>query len=308
MITWDTFEIRAYPADAMPDRRITLDNALSVVMRTQEAETSNALVPFLLVHGLASNARVWDGVAAELAQRGHPVAAVDLRGHGRSGRPDDGYDMATVADDVALVIAALGWERPAVAGQSWGGNVVIELAYRHPGVVGLVVVVDGGFIDLRRQFPRWEDCARALAPPRLAGARRADIERWLREAHPDWPETGIEGTLANFETYEDGTVAPWLTYDRHLLALRGLWEHDVSSRFPDIDAPVLLLPADTGPSDDPATEWATDKEAAVAAALAALPRASVHWFRPADHDVHAQHPAEVAALMHAAADRANQSR
>ena len=48
------------------------------------AERVGEPVPFLLVHGLASNARMWDGVAQRLADAGHPVATVDLRGHGRS--------------------------------------------------------------------------------------------------------------------------------------------------------------------------------------------------------------------------------
>ena len=39
------------------------------------------LRPWLLVHGLASNARLWDGVAWRLAQQGHPVVAVDPRPH-----------------------------------------------------------------------------------------------------------------------------------------------------------------------------------------------------------------------------------
>ncbi len=43
--------------------------------------------PFVLVHGLASNARLWDGVATALVAAGHPVFAVDLRGHGRSSKP-----------------------------------------------------------------------------------------------------------------------------------------------------------------------------------------------------------------------------
>jgi pimeloyl-ACP methyl ester carboxylesterase len=247
----------------------------------------------VLVHGLASNSRLWDGVAAELARRGHPVAAVDLRGHGRSEKPDSGYDIATVADDVALVIDALGWPRPAVVGQSWGGNVVVELAHRHPGAARLIVGLDGGTIELRRRFPCWEDCARQLAPPRLEGTPRPELEHRLREAHPDWPDEGIDGVLASFRVLEDGTVEPWLTFDHHLLVLRGLWEHDPFARFATITTPVLLLPADDGNA-----EATAEKEAAIARALSTLRAGRVHWFRPADHDVHAQHPVVVATVLH----------
>src|SRR5919199_1176563 len=68
--------------------------------------------PFLLVHGLASNARVWDGVARILAAHGHRVAAVDLRGHGLSEAPDDGYDTDTAADDLAGLADALDLRSP----------------------------------------------------------------------------------------------------------------------------------------------------------------------------------------------------
>ncbi|MEM1333899.1 MAG: alpha/beta fold hydrolase, partial [Actinomycetota bacterium] len=118
--------------------------------------------PFLLTHGLASNARLWDGVAWRLAERGHRVIAVDQRGHGRSSKPDGPYDVTTCADDLALLIDSVGFELPPlVAGQSWGGNVVLELGFRHPDSVRLVACVDGGFIDLQERFESWEACATA---------------------------------------------------------------------------------------------------------------------------------------------------
>ena len=58
---------------------------------------------FLLVHGLASNARLWDGLAEQLNVSGHQVAIVDQRGHGRSGKPDTGYDFATITSDLAQI-------------------------------------------------------------------------------------------------------------------------------------------------------------------------------------------------------------
>jgi pimeloyl-ACP methyl ester carboxylesterase len=253
------------------------------------------LTPWLLVHGLASNARLWDGVARRLAGLGHRVVAVDQRGHGLSSKPDDGYDMTTVADDLRLLIDVLGWDRPAVAGQSWGGNVVLELAFRHPEAVSTVVCVDGGFIDLGVRFPDWDDAATALAPPRLAGTPLAQITGWLESSASDWPEEGRRGTLANFEVRGDDTIAPWLTFDRHLMVLRGLWEHQPSTRYPHIELPVLLIAADTGD-----VAWTHSKSESVDAAIASLSRGRAEWFSPAHHDVHAQHPVEVGDLLHRA--------
>ena len=246
-----------------------------------------------LTHGLASNARLWDGAARRLAARGHLVVTVDQRGHGLSSKPDAGYDVANCADDLALLIAELGLERPAVAGQSWGGNVVLELGHRHPEAVASIACVDGGFIDLSDRFPNWEDCAEALAPPRLAGTPLTTMQGWLDASAGDWPAEGRAGTLANFELRDDGTIAPWLTFEHHLTVLRGLWEHRPSAVYPDVRVPTLLIPADTGD-----VAWTRSKHDAVEAALDALPCGRAVWFSPAHHDVHAQQPVAVAALLH----------
>ncbi len=250
---------------------------------------------WMLTHGLASNARLWDGVARRLAARGHLVVTVDQRGHGLSSKPDDGYDVANCADDLALLITALGLERPAVAGQSWGGNVVLELGHRHPDAVASIACVDGGFIDLSATFPNWEDCAEALAPPRLAGTPLTTMQGWLSNSASDWPAEGRAGTMANFEVRDDGTIAPWLTFERHLSVLHGLWQHRPSGVYPEVQVPTLLIPADTGD-----VSWTSSKRHAVDDAVAALPCGRAHWFSPAHHDVHAQQPVAVAALLHEA--------
>jgi pimeloyl-ACP methyl ester carboxylesterase len=269
-----------------------IEVASGVALRVLCTNMGGDAVPFLLVHGLASNARMWDGVAEVLSAAGHPVVAVDQRGHGRSSKPDEGYDFATIVSDLVALIAALGWERPVVAGQSWGGNVVIELAATHPDVLSAVAAVDGGFIDLGGRFSTWDECSQVLAPPRLVGTPLATIEGWMRRANPDWPESGIEGSLANFELRHDGTIAPWLTFDRHMMILEALYSHRPSTRFPHVAVPALMIPADTGD-----VAWTHDKQEAVAAAVAALPNGRARWFSPAHHDIHAQHPVELAHVL-----------
>jgi pimeloyl-ACP methyl ester carboxylesterase len=281
-----------------PRLRIAVSEGLELSVLRRDPE-GTARATFVLVHGLASNARTWDGVADELARHAVGSVAVDLLGHGRSDKPDKGYDVPKVAADLASLIGRLGLERPVVAGQSWGGNVVIELAARHPGLVGGAVAVDGGVIELSREFASWEACAEALAPPPLVGTPLHEVEAWIRSAHPDWPESGIAGSLANFEVRGDGTVAPWLTRHRHMLVLRGLWEHAPSRLLPTIRVPVLLAPAESD-RDDHAR--AVSRHHDVEAALAVLPRGRAAWFAGTDHDIHVHRPVELARVMVAALD------
>ncbi len=299
----DTFDV-AEPVNHIVVVREGEHVALNVLAWAPLPGSAPSEPSFLLVHGLASNARTWDGVAAELARHGHAAYAVDLRGHGRSDKPEGGYDVATVAEDVCRLLDILalsfGIGRPVLAGQSWGGNVVLEAAARCPGGVLAVVGVDGGTIHLAAEFPEWSQCATVLAPPPIAGMPAADFERWLRSAHPDWPESGIRGTLANMELRPDGTVAPWLTRDRHMAILRGLWEHDPGAVYGRLSVPVLLVSA-RNDRDDHAR--AVTRDHRVAAAVAAMPRGTALWFDGADHDIHAQRPTELAAtLLDLAAD------
>jgi pimeloyl-ACP methyl ester carboxylesterase len=252
--------------------------------------------PIVLVHGLASNAMLWEGAAQALVALGHPVVAVDLRGHGQSDKPDDGYDMQTVTFDLAKlleVLAVRGFNCPVVCGQSWGGNVVIELAHQYPQMVRGVVAVDGGFLELQNHFPEWEACSIALRPPNLLGTSVVSMRQYMQRAHSDWPQTGIDGAMANMEHLPDGTVRPWLTLDRHLKVLRGLWEHKPTHLYNDIKVPVLFVPA-----EGPGGVFAETKRHAVEQALNMVPVVRVEWFSPADHDLHAQHPDRFAQVVH----------
>jgi pimeloyl-ACP methyl ester carboxylesterase len=249
-------------------------------------------VPFLLVHGLSSNRRTWERVGARLHELGHPVAAVDLRGHGRSGKPDDGYDFATMGDDLLKALDAAGFASAVLAGQSTGGNIVVDLAARAPERVVGVVGVDGGALELSRRWPDWDECKVALAPPALAGTPAASVESRIRRGHPTWSDWGIEATMANLERLPDGTVRPWLTLDRHLRILRALWEHRPSQIIPKLDVDVLLVMA--GAEDGLAAQ-----KRALCEELSTAPRVRIEWMQ-GDHDLHVQHPVVLADLMHGA--------
>ena len=68
------------------------------------------------------------GCQEEYFSPGHRCIAVDLRGHGESGKPDVVYTMEQHGDDVAELIRQLGLEKPGLVGQSMGGQVIISAA------------------------------------------------------------------------------------------------------------------------------------------------------------------------------------
>jgi pimeloyl-ACP methyl ester carboxylesterase len=95
--------------------------------------------PLLLVHGWPGSWYYWRRVMPGLA-REFTVTAVDQRGIGLSDKPEDGYDTATLADDLVALMDALGHERFAVAGVDTGMLIAYAVAADHPDRVERLAV------------------------------------------------------------------------------------------------------------------------------------------------------------------------
>jgi pimeloyl-ACP methyl ester carboxylesterase len=94
------------------------------------------------VHGITSNAWVWDPLAHHLA-RAADLLAVDLRGRGRSHLAPAPYGIEQHADDIASIVEQLGGPLVLV-GHSMGAFVVEMVAERRPELVRDILLVDGG--------------------------------------------------------------------------------------------------------------------------------------------------------------------
>ncbi|GAA3009864.1 alpha/beta hydrolase [Streptomyces drozdowiczii] len=102
----------------------------------------------LLIHGSASSARSWDALVPLLAAPGagaRRVVRVDLLGHGRSDKPDDGgYAIPDQARRVGEVLDRLGVGHAVVVGHSSGGVTATALAEQRPELVSGLVLVNTG--------------------------------------------------------------------------------------------------------------------------------------------------------------------
>lgn len=256
----------------------------------------------VLLHGLASNARIWDGVASRLAGAGLRVVALDQRGHGASEQPGSGYDFATLGRDLSAALAALGIERPVLAGHSWGANVALQFAADRPGALAGLALVDGALLGVAEWAgPTLDEARRRLAPPRfavpltdwLARAGRFDAggsggQPWVR----DYLRAGVD-------VDDQGVARSRFQFDNHMQVVDALYGQRPPDLYPLVDCPVLLCPA-ADPAAD-ATHAKAKRDAAVRA-TGLLPSATLTWFEDTMHDIPLQRPAELAAELARFAD------
>jgi pimeloyl-ACP methyl ester carboxylesterase len=183
-----------------------------------------------------------------------------------------------------------------LAGQSWGGNVVLEAAARYPELAVGLIFVDGGFLDLKARG-KWEDIERELRPPTIAGMPKQEIVERIGAMHPGWIPDGVEMTLGNFEILQDETVRPWLNLNNHMAILRALYDQDVKTLYPSVKQHTVICAADDG------TDWTSRKKVQVEQAQRLLRSSEVHWFSGAAHDIHVDKPEELTEQLLRSVDR-----
>lgn len=262
--------------------------------------------PVVLLHGLASNARIWELVAPYLQDHGMQVLATDLRGHGLTDKPDGDYGFETFHRDLAGFINALELERPLLVGHSWGASLALDYAARVQ--VGArapagIVLVDGGMIQLDKETgATWESIRQRLTPPQLAGMPlEAFLERLgegslrLQPDENQEQDAWLPIILANFDIHEDETISPRLSFDHHMQIVRAMWEFKTYERYQRLRCPALVVPARmTGPLSEREAGFITSKERGAAYLLAHHEKVDVHWMEDSIHDIPLQRPEELA--------------
>lgn len=123
------------------------------------------------VHGLGQHGGIFEPLGSALAPAGLGVLAVDLRGHGRSGKAPP-WDVRTHVMDLVETLAQLDVQPTALIGHSFGARILLDLAARNPDLSRRLVLLEPGV---------QADPATAL--------RRAEIERL------DWSFSGPDAAF-----------------------------------------------------------------------------------------------------------------
>ncbi|MFN2197523.1 MAG: alpha/beta fold hydrolase [Anaerolineales bacterium] len=255
----------------------------------------------VLLHGLASNARIWDKVGPRLAARGYRVYALDQRGHGQSDKPENGYDFASLSRDLLAALDAWFLTHPVLVGHSWGASVVLDFTARYgvgPYAPKAAVLVDGGVVRLNNgPEDDWESVRERLKPPKLAGMNVDEFLSRVRRNQSLWQgdDEILQIVLANFEVLEDETIRPHLSLENHLKILRAMWEFDPYETLRKVRCSVKAILAQ--PANPDGDEFFRRKQLGATAAQQANPQLQVDWIRDSIHDLPLQRPDVLAGLI-----------
>jgi len=109
-------------------------------------DVAGAGAPLLLLHGYPQTNSMWRKIATQLAER-FTVVATDLRGYGKSDKPNGGerhvnYSKRAMAADQVEVMRQLGFEAFQVVGHDRGARVAHRMALDHPKTVQRLAVLD----------------------------------------------------------------------------------------------------------------------------------------------------------------------
>ncbi len=279
-----------------------LEVSPGIVLHGRSGGDGPALV---LLHGHPRTHATWYGVAPLLAEAGFSVVCPDLRGYGRSAKPEPDRDHLVYCDramaaDTASLMSMLGHERFAVAGHDRGAYAAFRTAMDFPDRVAALAVCDGipiieALERVNARFAaKWWHWFFLGASPHAERVINADPFAWYR----------FDEAAMGAENYEDAVAAvsdprtvrgmledyrAGLTRDR---------EHDATERASGrrVRAPVLVAWSRFGDMEelykDPVAIWGSWCELP--------PRAAVV---DSGHHMAEEAPEQVAAVLRSFLDR-----
>ncbi len=254
----------------------------------------------LLVHGLSNTAWSWTPVARKLRAT-RRVVAMDLRGHGLSDAPTEGYDGATFAGDVLAVaegsgLLATAEDRVVLAGHGFGAIVAAWAAAEMGERCAGLVLVDGGWESIEEasgvdvdEFLRGLD-----EPPEVMRSMTAYLAD--REAFDPatWDADQQQAARATVVETHAGKVVPSTRPHALEASVRAMFRYDPLETLAAVTAPVVALVAGV---DETGARAAALADASAARARAGRSRIQAASFDRVGHNLMRYRPDAVSAAI-----------
>lgn len=148
------------------------------VLRAPSSAADEKRPPVVMLHGLVmDNLSSWYLTIANPVAQHADVHLYDLRGHGRTDVPSEGYTIADNVDDLDALLEVWGIDEPVhLVGNSFGCAVALEFARRHPDRVASLFLVEAHYAS-----PGWGEQIAASLDRVSIGVRDTVVRDYLAD-------------------------------------------------------------------------------------------------------------------------------
>jgi len=195
----------------------------------------NGDITLVFIHGWCSNRTFWREQLDEMAKK-YRVIAIDLPGHGESGRNRGEWSITSFAEDVKTVVKSLNQERVVLIGHSMGGLVALEAAHLLPeNVIGVIGIDAISNVESKSESGMMD---RAIA------AFEADFEGTMNAFMPRMFSPNTDSAIVQWAAKSSATADKAMAVS----IMRGVSEIDEKDLLSSAGVPVRCIYA---ASDDP---------------------------------------------------------
>lgn len=231
--------------------------------------------PIVFISGFAATHQTWGVVGATFAKR-HRIIVFDNRGSGMSACPDYPYTVDQMTNDVVGLCQALGISKAYFVGNSMGGCIAQNLAYKFPDL-SRGIVLSNTFTVINSRSRLWIESRAALF--KVAVPLEALLKGFLPQLYSNsfLEHPGMVEKLMQMMQSEPMLV----TEEGYLNQKQALFDFNSTNWLQKILCPCLVINAD----DDILVSAASGQEMA-----RKIPHAEYYCFRNVGHLPHCEQP------------------
>lgn len=206
----------------------------------------------LFLHPQGSTAEIWQSVL-DLFNDDYHVVLMDLRGHGKSEKPAQGYDIHTQCDDILSVMDSLKIEKAHLVGNSLGGDIATAFAAFYPDRVLSLTNIDSGMINYigengERDITK-EQVIIEFSNREIKGfSSKIELYHYVQKVFPPAIWSGYFEEWFKYVTIfqlEDGRISYQIPISINTQIMEMVCDLNYLELYKTITCPILFLPAET---------------------------------------------------------------
>lgn len=233
----------------MIEKRIMLDN---IAINTKYSVNRGQAILFL--HFAGGNLNMWNGILPQF-ENDFSVIAPDLRGHGKSDKPLNGYHIDDMANDMYLLLKHLDVEHCHIVGSSLGAEVAISLAASHPELV-ISIVCDGALYNEFGEYGLFNGTDAEIEQKKKDLYNRmierkeptfTSKEEYVEQQRVKLTSIGIWNSYfkdlyeSNVELNEEGNFKSCYDFNAKIQYAKAYWDSQFEKYYKKIKCPVLFI-------------------------------------------------------------------